>query len=410
MTKPTSPADAIKFAVTGVTKDWVKQRKAEERSSRPPSSRSYYLARSSRVTIKEAAERVMEEAYLKASGNGQHPVKPRQIMYAARPKILALTGNDQLDDVYFTQTILTNYLEEFECDDWNIVWDARGSFAEPHTGEHFAVGTLEVHGYLAQHNQHEAAVDVADNSRFPTKGPENRYSAVLYCEKEGFNPLFKSAQLAARYDIAIMSNKGMSVTATRELFDGLVDRGVEQIFCLHDFDISGLSILGTLGTDGRRYTFSNQIPIIDLGLRLADIGGLEDEPRPPSKNSWDKVSATLRRHGATADEIAILRTRRVELNAMSSDQLIKFIEAKFKEHGVKKVIPDNATIESHARRLIEQQKAEKAIEAIRENIAREAAAVKLPANLRQRVAKLLKSKPQLAWDDATLEIIEKIGL
>jgi hypothetical protein len=40
---------------------------------------------------------------------------------------------------------------------------------------------------------------------------------------------------------------------------------------------------------------------------------------------------------------------------MTSPQLISFIEEKLAEHGVEKLVPDDAVIANHARRLIEQQ-------------------------------------------------------
>ena len=57
-------------------------------------------------------------------------------MYAARPAILKLTGRDKIDDKYFTQTLLPDYVEEhpIETRDWDVVFDARGHFVEPHTG------------------------------------------------------------------------------------------------------------------------------------------------------------------------------------------------------------------------------------------------------------------------------------
>ena len=69
----------------------------------------------------------------------------------------------------------------------------------------------------------------------------------------------------------VMSNKGLSVTASRKLLDHLILRGIEKVFVLHDFDISGFSIFGTLATSARRYTFANKVPLIDLGLRLSDV-------------------------------------------------------------------------------------------------------------------------------------------
>ena len=43
----------------------------------------------------------------------------------------------------------------------------------------------------------------------------NRFGAVLFIEKEGFLPLFHRVRLAERYDLAIMSTKGMRVVAAR---------------------------------------------------------------------------------------------------------------------------------------------------------------------------------------------------
>jgi Histidine kinase-, DNA gyrase B-, and HSP90-like ATPase len=58
------------------------------------------------VSIKDAAWSLMEDAYRKASGEGRYPANARQVMYAARPEILRLTGKDKLDDAYFTQVLL----------------------------------------------------------------------------------------------------------------------------------------------------------------------------------------------------------------------------------------------------------------------------------------------------------------
>ena len=107
----TSPADAISNAVRAVTKDWAKQRKAEKRNGSAIFNRRFALVRSSRLTIRDAAFRVMKESYLVASDRGTLPVKPRQIMYVARPKILQMTGEVELGDSYFTQGLLIDYME-----------------------------------------------------------------------------------------------------------------------------------------------------------------------------------------------------------------------------------------------------------------------------------------------------------
>src|SRR5258707_8313737 len=107
-------------------------------------------------------------------------------MYAARPKILALTGHTKLDDRYFTQMLLPGYLDDLEeSAEWYVAYDARGTFTEPHTAREIALGTIEVREYLAEHPSIGPPVSLAWSKLFPTSGPKNRYSNVLYIEKEG---------------------------------------------------------------------------------------------------------------------------------------------------------------------------------------------------------------------------------
>jgi len=102
--------------------------------------------------------------------------------------------------------------------DFENTFDARGSFIEPHAGSEVAIGTLEVRDYLRRRGaEHRSAAitGLLEDWRYPTHGPENRYKAILFIEKEGFDPLLRAAQIAARFDVALMSTKGMSTTAAR---------------------------------------------------------------------------------------------------------------------------------------------------------------------------------------------------
>jgi hypothetical protein len=393
MAKFSSPLDAIVGLTESVTKDWTKQRKAEERNANARARRFDRLTRVDTVTIRDAAFQMMEEAYQRASNNGTLPANPRQIYYAARRQILLATGRDALQSGYFLQMSLRDYMEAYDCCEWDVVWDARGHFSEPHTERVIPIGTLEGRQYLGDRPKLGSAIAVCADALYPTTGPEDRYKTVLFIEKEGFDPILKAAQIANRFDIAIMSTKGMSVSASRMLLDRVVDRGVTKVLVLHDFDVSGFSIFGTLGTSSARYRFRNKVPIIDIGLRLVDVEAMDLLSEPFATNSdWRKVSHALKRHGATVEEIVFLEDARVELNAMTSDEFISFIEGKFQEHGVEKVIPDDATIERHARRMLEQQLAQKAVEELMPEITKQATTAALP-DLRQRVEAELRGRP-----------------
>jgi hypothetical protein len=185
-----------------------------------------------------------------------------------------MTGQT-LDDRYFTQQLLPDYVREHpeRTADWDIVYDARGHLWEPHTGREVNLGTIGVREYLmAIRSGTSSSLDLQlpeFSSNFPTRGPGNRYGAILYIEKEGFFPLLQQAGFAERYDLAIMSSKGMGTTAVRNLIENLYD--TVKILVLHDFDKSGFSIAGTLTRDTRRYAHSAAVKVIDLGLRKSFI-------------------------------------------------------------------------------------------------------------------------------------------
>ncbi len=403
-------SDAIIGAVQGVTKKWAKQRKKEEREASAVMNRRYAMVRIYHVSIKEAAWQIMEKAYLKASANGTLPAHARQIMYAARPDIQRMADREigKGFDQYFTQTLLPDYIEE-EGVDWNVVFDARGHFHEPHTEEQVPLGTIQVHDYLARvqgHRVGELDFDIREK-HYPTLGPENRYSAILFIEKEGFMPLFKEVKLAARYDIAIMSTKGMSVTASRELVDVICGDHDIPLLALHDFDKAGFSIVGTLQRDTRRYTFMNQIEVIDLGLRLDDIDGLmTEEVHTPSP--W-AARRNLEENGATGEEIEFLLGQRVELNALASDEMVKWIESKLEQHGVSKVIPDKGTLTDAYRRVRTQARIQAKIDEIIEEESEEGEVEKVPDNLRKQVEERLKKHPATSWDEAIREFVAADG-
>jgi hypothetical protein len=139
--------DAILRAVKKGTDKWAKQRKSEERHAAAVRFRRERLIRARRITIKDAAWSEMERAYLAASGNDTLPATATQIMYAARNEIQERTGK-QLGRQYFNQTLLPDYIEEHGVD-WDVTYDERGHFSEPHTGLSFGLGTLAVRDYLA---------------------------------------------------------------------------------------------------------------------------------------------------------------------------------------------------------------------------------------------------------------------
>jgi hypothetical protein len=229
---------------------------------------------------------------------------------------------------------------------------------------------------------------------------------VLFVEKEGFVPLFEAVHLAERYDLAIMSTKGMSSTAARTLIESLCKKEV-PLLVLHDFDKAGFSIIGTLKRDTRRFVFDHEAKIIDLGLRLADVRklGLEASAEAAFDRGRDSAKReNLLLNGATREETEFLLTQRVELNALTSDQLVAFIEGKLAKHGIKKLIPKAGLLCDAYRLFVRSKRVEEIVEKTLAEI--ESDDIDVPANLTARVATHLRQHPKMRWDEAVATIAE----
>jgi hypothetical protein len=407
--RPRNIANDIIDCVETATAKWTRQKKSEERHPGNIRYRVSRMTREPRTTQKEAAWVVLETAYMAASAAGKLPASARQIYYQARPKIMAMTDDKELQYGYFSQTLLPDYIEERGAH-WDVVYDARGHFEEPHTNRRIGCGTIEVGNYLKAAKKPDVLpADFCDAS-VDVIGPSGNLSGILFCEKEGFGPLFRAVKLADRYDLMIVSTKGVSVTAARRLIDKLCGDCDLPLFALHDFDVAGLLILATLQRDTRRYQFSSAVEVIDLGLRLADIDGLEREPAAATKTGASILREQLAANGATNSEIDILVNERVELNAMASDALIAMMERKLAAYGLKKVIPDDDLLAETYHAFHRSEQLREKFEEVEEEFDEEAAAIEIPEGLADLVRAILAKHDDLRWDDALRLVLDETQL
>jgi hypothetical protein len=409
--------EALAKCVRSVSKRWKKAKLHQERVSQQERRRMREGDKAGKLSLKDAAWQVMEQAYMVVSDNNQLPANARQIMYVARPLIMALTGGKfWKHSSSYTQGALPDFVAANPelTKDWDVVFDARGHFAEPHTNRRIGLGTVEVREYIGgwQDQIDGELHDIALSMACPTYGPANRYRYALFVEKEGFDALLERARIEERYDLALMSTKGLSVTAARQLVEELSRRGV-TILVLHDFDKWGLSILHTIRTNTRRFHFQDRPNVIDLGLRLEDVRGLEaEEVTFPAKLKKDP-RICLKAYGATKEERRFLvdpngppwKGKRVELNALTSRQFIDFLEQKLSEHGVAKVIPNPENLALAYRLAYQKTAVQKAIN----ELVKEAALqkVSIPPDLATRVEGLLQEDSSLPWDEALVQIAQE---
>ena len=295
-----------------------------------------------------------------SGGEKRYRFNARQLFYALRPIVMEATGRE-LQIANFTQ-IITDY--ENENGEIALMYrEPRGSITHPHHNETITLGTLMVEHY---------------------ERPEWTFNKLLYIEKEGAQEALKQDRWLERHDCAVMSSKGFSTRAARDLIDKLVghDEPIE-VFCDHDADASGTMIYQTL-QEATKARGARKIEIVNIGLEPWEAieMGLEAETIDKTDSRKAVADYVIDHDG---DWKEWLQTHRVELNAMTTPQLLAWLDAKMEEHGDGKLIPQAETLkEDLAIRTEEKIRAAIAERILREadldgQVATAVAALKLPS-------------------------------
>lgn len=315
-----SISDALSKSLAHVTQAHTRDKKAAERSGARSYSRSWY--REPRDVLKYHVFKVLPEAIAIAGSNGAFPFKERQLFYQVRP-LLQKRTDKELTSAYFSPTLITEY-EDDNGPIPGLLYDARGNFSEPHTGVRVPLGTAEVAGYTI---------------------PTWTYDKILYIEKEGFDPVLKAAKFSERFDIGVAGGKGYSTRAAKDLL-AMAEAHDVAVLVFHDCDVYGYEIARTLA-EATRTRPDHSLDIIDIGLSVTDVSAMglaTEDVVLKNRSSWEFESRL------TTEERAFffpggyngrnIPSQRCELNAMTSEQFISFLEKKLKAHGLdEKVIP-----------------------------------------------------------------------
>jgi hypothetical protein len=417
-----SEAAEVVAALKKIGKPWIRHATALDRGKRPPPA-----PKDKPATFQDAAFATMVDAYNTASSEGAYPVLSQQVFYAARPKILELTRKDELgpgERSRFCYVLLPQFMQENPdiTPGWRVLYKPRGELIEPHTYHRVGLGTAEVaayrRGWTNGTDLGATAVEIGDWEP-STSGPHNRYGAVLIAEKGGIADVFRQIDLGHRHDLAIVGNEGQSVEAELRLVDALGPVGV-PVFLLTDFDRQGFTIAENLRSGTWRHRYATPPKVVHVGLRLDQIaalgglasereGGLEDEPIG-DKARQHVSDDRLRECGATEAEIAVLRSRRVELNALSTAQLVDLVEAALAEHGVKKVIPNTEDLAAAWRAAKAHVEIAETLEKANRKAAKRWAKAPAPDDLEDRVRAILEDEPGASWDEALRQIASEAAL
>jgi hypothetical protein len=316
-------------------------------------------------TQKDVVLANLDEVIAEVSGDSEFRFNARQLFYALRPIV-----KDEIDEELkignFT-AIITDYEDEYG-EIAGMYREPRGSITHPHRSETITLGTLMVEDY---------------------ERPEWNFNKLVYIEKEGANEALKAAGWLERHDCAVMSSKGFSTRAARDLIDKLAahDEPI-TVYAVTDADAYGSMIYQTLDQETKARG-ARKIKIVHLGLHpweAVEIGlEVETVEVKTNKDSEDKrkpVADYIKARTDTAPDDDTwedwLQTHRVELNAMTTPQFIAWLDRKMQKY-VGKLVPPETVVKAE----LEQRLATKVRAKVMERILRE-------AKLDNQVAKALK--------------------
>jgi hypothetical protein len=330
----------------------------------------------------------LEIVIAEVSGDGQFRFNQRQLLYGLRPIVRNEIDQD-LKTSHFNR-IITEY-EDDRGDIPGMYREPRGSIYHPHRRETIPLGTLTVETY---------------------ERPIWTFNKLVYIEKEGFSEALKEIDWGERHDCALISSKGFTTRAVRDLVDKLAEHDEPvTVFCVTDADAYGTMIKQTF-QEATKARGARKIKIVHLGLHPweAVADGLEVEEVEKGEKRKAVADYVLEREdlaptGETWEEW--LQTHRIELNAMTTPQFIAWLDGKMAEHDVGKLVPPNEVIAAELDNRLET----KVRSAMTERILREAglddqvrtalAAIERPtaAALTKGITKMFKRAPEREWRD-----------
>jgi hypothetical protein len=363
------------------------------------------------ATQKDVILANLDAVIAEVSGNGRYRFNERQILYKMRPIVFAELDGAVLKEANF-KTIITDYENEHgEIE--GMYREPRGSIYHPHRGDDTPLGTLMVEAY---------------------ERPVWTYNKLVYIEKEGFKEALKAVSWPERHDCMLMSSKGYTTRAAKDLVDMLAvhDEPV-MIFTAHDADAAGTMIYQTF-QEATRERGARKVRIVNLGLEPweAIAMGLEveeveagDKRKPVADYVLDRTDGVSWNEARKKWEVVEeggepweewLQTHRIELNAMSTPQFIDWLDRKMVEHGIGKLTPPHDVIlcelnEALAERLRTEIVARILREADAEGqIAEAMRKVKRPsaASLARKIEKLAESEPEKEWRAAIEEAAQSL--
>lgn len=338
----------------------------------------------------ELALKHFDEAFGHAKGD-YSTVTARQVYYTIRTIIeqrygLQLDKNWDMEEgeqdpspwfKHFKSDVLTKIFETRPDVEDAIQFEDVGVFINPFLGTELPLGTTKVRKFV--NGKYSNKIWREEKIVFSIP-PNLQYNKVLFVEKRGFLAAFTESGMSERLNMALIGTPGYSSRAGKRLMQYLTEECKLPVYTLHDCDLHGYNIHRVIKEGGPTCAIPLRAQKIGLSVQdvkdlkltpeevtddsdysnLMDDEGLTDEEREffvkrlPSKERY----VPNPKKPKTTKPVKPGIYRRVELNALTNDQLIAFVESKFAsgEFDNTPLKPDDDTLDGYIQRALESEK------------------------------------------------------
>jgi hypothetical protein len=272
------------------------------------------------------------EAFERASGG--YSVFVRQVFYKLHEILNHQYGLDLTTSDYhtLTQHIATQMiLKEAEVAR-RLLFSVRGSFTHSFSKQEIPLGTKEIQDYLSRkpRNQilHEHRIFYDYEDRYLLKN-------VLFIEKVGFNIALEESGLTQELNLSIMSTQGNNTRAGAQFLRYCKEQGL-KLYSLTDYDLAGLKIHQSIVQASPTYPAIPEVRRI--GLSLEEVESLHLFPEVVfyknnyrESNFFQELPLEDQCFFTKDLELTSKKLQRVELNALSNQQLFELLRQSIQE-------------------------------------------------------------------------------
>lgn len=211
-----------------------------------------------------------------------------------------------------------------------ILLERRGYFIDPFSNTELPLGTQDVNAFIAQRGENRIYKKIETIYSIPLR---YRYGHVLFVEKAGYNSILQQSGFLAQKNIGIMATQGFGTRAAKKLISHFLQEGI-KVYALHDCDLPGYLIQKRLAEGSG--TYRDSLEVTEIGLTIEDVKKLGKEHLAETVTYAKAYSNSLQLLSKEEREFFVADRerhtfRRVEINALTTPELLQFLSEKIPE-------------------------------------------------------------------------------